>query len=145
MDFFLFLCKPVIPIIFALNGCWSRIISLSRPNCCDGVFWYLACPESTLLLYATVDKLGENPLHKVVAVPLVQNYPLEPNTREGWRGNDITINHTLLTILYLLPCGAENCKVAQEIFCFSQQKRCTSGPEQHFLKLVPKLVVSAHV
>lgn len=104
-----------------------------------------ACPESKLLLYAIVEKPRENPLHKVMAVSLVQNFPLEPSTRERWRGNDITINHTLLTILSLLPCGAENCQVAKEVFCLSQQKRCTLGPEQHFLKLVPKLVVSAYV
>lgn len=78
-----------------------------------------------------------------MAVSLVQNCPLEPSTREGGRGNDTTINHTLLTILSSLSRGAEKCKAAQEIFCFSQQKRCTWGPEQHFLKLVPKLVVSA--
>lgn len=101
-----------------------------------------ACPESTLLLYVIVEKPRENPLHKVMAVSLLQNFPLEPSTREGWRGNDISITPCLQ---YLLPYGSENCKVAKEIFCLSQQKRCTSGAEQPFLKLAPKLVVTAYV
>lgn len=38
------------------------------------VFWYnpsQTCPESTLLLHAIVEKMGENPLHIVMAVSLV--------------------------------------------------------------------------
>lgn len=67
----------------------------------------------------------------------------EGSTSEGLKGNYTITDHTLLTILSLLQCCTENRKVA-EIFFFSEHERCTPGPEQHLLKLVPNLIYSVY-
>lgn len=88
-----------------------------------------------LLFYAVVEKLGENPLHKVMAVSLVQNCLLEPSTREGGRGNNITINHTLLTILSLLPCGADKLQSSSEDLLFFSAEKVHIGSRAALLEV----------